>query len=229
MEFDQFAGNYKRVLDQSVAVSGEDSAYFAEYKARYLARILPRDFRGTVLDFGCGVGLLSGFLKRHLPGARVDGYDVSQQSIGRVDPGLTREGTFTSDFGRLGGPYDLVVVANVLHHIPREERAPTIGKLATLLARHGQLAVFEHNPLNPVTRWAVDHCPFDQDAVLLGRSEALSCLRDASLEVLRREYIVFMPRLLAWLRPLEPWLAWLPVGAQYVVLGQKREQSRATP
>lgn len=228
MQFDQFAGDYKQLLDRNLAVSGEDSGYFAEYKARYLARILPRDFRGTVLDFGCGVGLLAGFLKQHLPGARVDGYDVSRQSIGHVDPELTREGTFTSDYGRLGGTYDLVVVANVLHHIPREERGPTIGKLASLLARQGWLAVFEHNPLNPVTRWAVDHCPFDQDAVLLARSEASSYLRGASLEVVRREYIVFMPRRLARLRPLEPWLAWLPLGAQYAVLGKKRAESRAT-
>ena len=77
MQFDEFAGNYKEVLDRNVAVSGEDSTYFAEYKARYLVRALPRDFRGTVLDFGCGIGMLSGFLRKHLPASRLDGYDPS--------------------------------------------------------------------------------------------------------------------------------------------------------
>jgi hypothetical protein len=39
--------------------------------------------------------------------------------------------------------------------------------------------------------------------------------------LMRRDYIVFMPRFLAFLRPLEPWLTWLPMGAQYVVLAEK--------
>jgi 16S rRNA G1207 methylase RsmC len=63
MEFDQFAGNYERVLDKSVAISGEDLSYFAQY----LARILGASFAGRVLDFGCGIGLLSAFLKKYVP------------------------------------------------------------------------------------------------------------------------------------------------------------------
>ena len=66
MHFDQFAGNYKQVLDRSLAASGEDSAYFAEYKAHYLARTLREAPPAKVLDFGCGIGLLSGFLQKHL-------------------------------------------------------------------------------------------------------------------------------------------------------------------
>ena len=37
MHFDRFAGDYKQVLDQSLAVSGQDSSYFAEYKAGKLS------------------------------------------------------------------------------------------------------------------------------------------------------------------------------------------------
>jgi hypothetical protein len=51
--------------------------------------------------------------------------------------------------------------------------------------------------------------------------EAESLVRNANLDVQRRDYIVFMPHALARLRPLEPWLAWLPLGAQYAVLGEK--------
>jgi SAM-dependent methyltransferase len=221
MQFDQFAGDYKQVLDHSVAVSGEDSTYFAEYKARFLARILAPDFRGRVLDFGCGVGLLSGFLKKHLPAAPLDGYDLSGESVRRIDAALAREGNFTSDFGELRGLYDLIVVANVMHHIPPHQRAHTVEKLATLLAPRGCLAMFEHNPLNPLTRWAVERCPFDKDAVLLPVYEALGYLESAHLRVALRNFIVFMPRFLAWLRPLEPWLAWLPLGAQYVLVGER--------
>ena len=38
------------------------------------------------------------------------------------------------------------------------------------------------------------------------------------LRVLWREYVVFFPRWLAWFRPLEPFLGWCPLGAQYVVV-----------
>jgi 2-polyprenyl-3-methyl-5-hydroxy-6-metoxy-1,4-benzoquinol methylase len=222
MHFDQFAGDYKQVLDSNIAVTGEDSSYFAEYKAKYLARMAGADFRGRLLDFGCGVGLLSGFLKKHLPRATVDGFDVSRESLSRVDPALLAQGRFTPEIGELASGYNLIVTANVMHHIPLAERAETMRTLSEFLAPEGQLAIFEHNPANPVTRWAVDRCPFDEDAVLLPAAETVARFKAAGLEVVRRDYIVFMPHMLAWLRPLEPALAWLPLGAQYVVVGGKR-------
>ena len=221
MQFDQFAGDYKRVLDQSIAVSGEDSSYFAEYKAIYLARILGVNFSGKILDFGCGVGLLSSFLRRHLPASRLDGFDVSRESIARIDHTLSGQGVFTWEQDHLARDYDLVVAANVMHHVVPTQRSQTIVELAGRLAPRGRLAIIEHNPANPLTRRTVDRCPFDQDAVLLRPSEAQSLLRNAGLKLWRRDYIVFMPRMLSRLRLLEPWLGWLPLGAQYAALGEK--------
>jgi SAM-dependent methyltransferase len=221
MQFDQFAGNYKRILDHSIAVSGEDSSYFAEYKAVYLTRVAGANFAGKVLDFGCGVGLLSSFLKKHLSSARLDGFDVSRESISRIDPVLAATGVFTSEEDHLARNYDLIVTANVMHHVIPQQRSKTVADLADRLAPGGRLAIIEHNPANPLTRRAVDRCPFDEDAVLLRPAETESLVRNAGLNIVRRDYIVFMPRLFSWLRPLEPWLAWLPAGAQYAVLGQK--------
>jgi len=221
MQFDQFAGNYKQLLDRAIALSGENSEYFAQYKARYLAHVLPGDFSGKVLDFGCGVGLLSRFLKQHLPAAQVDGFDVSRDSLNRVDLALSTKGLFTSDMDLLARNYDLIVVANVMHHIPAKQREMIVQDLASRLAPLGKLAIFEHNPANPVTRWTVDRCPFDKDVVLLARSEISKYLEKAQLRLIRRDYIVFMPRILSWLRLLEPWLAWLPLGAQYALIGEK--------
>ena len=221
MHFDQFAGNYKEVLDRSLAASGEDSAYFAEYKARYLKRVLRENPPAKVLDFGCGVGLLSGFLQKHLGPLLLDGFDVSSSSISRIPSRLTESGVFTSDLDQLSHAYDLIVVANVLHHIGPEKRAATLRQLASRLNATGKIAIFEHNPTNPVTRWTVERCPFDEDAILLHPGEAASHLMQANLGIVRRDYIVFMPRFLAWLRPLERWLAWLPLGAQFVIIGEK--------
>ncbi len=221
MQFDQFAGDYKHVLDQSIAVSGEDSSYFAEYKARYLARILGADFSGKILDFGCGVGLLSSFLRKHLRRSRLDGFDVSRESIARIDHSLSGQGVFTCEEDQLAHDYEVIVVANVLHHVLPRQRDKTVADLAARLVPGGKLAIIEHNPANPLTRRTVDRCPFDKDAVLLKPAEAESLVRSAKLKLVRRDYIVFMPRILSRLRALEPSLSWLPLGAQYAVLGEK--------
>lgn len=221
MHFDRFAGDYRQVLDRSVAVSGEDSTYFAEYKARYLRRLLGNNFSGKALDFGCGIGLLSGFLKKHLPAIQLDGYDVSQDSIRKIGGALASQGTFTSDSSQLARDYRLIVVANVMHHIPPPEREEVIQELGARLDQGGMLAIFEHNPANPATRWVVERCPFDHDAILLPAKETLSYLAEAKLTPKRRDYIVFLPHLFAWARALESSLSWLPLGAQYVVVGEK--------
>ena len=221
MDFDRFAEDYSHVLDRSLSMSGEDSTYFAEYKALYLRRLLGESFAGKVLDFGCGVGLLARFLKTHLPAAHIDGFDVSQDSIAKVLPALSSTGLFTSSLQDLAKDYDLIVVANVMHHIPPERRADIVQNLAERLRVGGLLSIFEHNPGNPITRWVVEHCPFDDDAVLLPPWETVGRIETAGLRLKRRDYIVFMPGFLQWLRPLESSLRWLPMGAQYVVVAEK--------
>jgi hypothetical protein len=66
--------------------------------------------------------------------------------------------------------------------------------------------------------------PFDRDAVTLTAREARSLVRSAGLEVLRTDYCFYFPRFLRALRALEPYLASLPFGAQYQVLGRKPQR-----
>ena len=221
MQFDQFAGDYQRILDRTVAMSGENSAYFAEYKARYLKSLLSPSFSGKALEFGCGVGLLSGFVKKLLPRVQIDGFDLSTESIRKVDSALTNQGVFTSVSDELAHDYRLILVANVMHHVPVEQRSDVVQNLAERMSPGSILAIFEHNPANPITRWVVKHCPFDDDAVLLFPRETRTYLMDAKLRLVRHDFIVFMPRLLAGLRPLEPLLRKIPLGAQYVMVAEK--------
>ncbi len=168
-----------------------------------------------------GVDLLAQYIRKHLAPSRIDGFDVSKESIGKVDPVLSSQGTFTCSLNELGRDYDVIVVANVMHHISPELRQNVIQDLAGRLAPDGMLSIFEHNPANPVTRWVVDRCPFDDDAILLPSRETASYVKTAGLRLKRQDYIVFMPAILSWLRPLEASLRWLPLGAQYVTLATK--------
>jgi 2-polyprenyl-3-methyl-5-hydroxy-6-metoxy-1,4-benzoquinol methylase len=229
-EFDRLAPNYKEIVDQTLTISGETSAYFAEYKARYTARAVVRpEFSGKILDFGCGIGLLSGFLRKHFPASRLHGFDVSPESIQRIHPDLHSHGLFTSNLADLDGDYDVIVVSNVMHHARPEHRQTVISALRERLVQTGKLVVFEHNPMNPVTRWVVHHSPIDRDAILLPRRETMAYLDRAGLHLIRRAYIVFFPRFLSRLRLFEPWLSWCPLGAQYALVAERTDRRVANP
>lgn len=219
-EFDQHAGGYDDMHRESIRASGEDPEYFAVYKQKCLERLLGNGFNGPVLDFGCGIGNLTRFLVDSFPA--VEGYDPSAESA-RVAAERAPKAKFYDKTDAIPrGRYGAVVVANVLHHVPPAERSALLATIAELLAPGGRVVIFEHNPMNPVTRRAVAACPFDDNAVLLWPGEVKSLLRGAGLSEVELDYIVFFPRALSGLRGLEPKLAWLPMGAQVCGWGLKR-------
>jgi ubiquinone/menaquinone biosynthesis C-methylase UbiE len=211
-EFDRVADAYDAQHRASIRASGEDPEYFSRYKADCLKRAKAQ---GAALDFGCGIGNVT----RHLAEVfgEVSGYDPSEKSLqlARKSCPQMRFSSNLNDFRQAS--FKSIVLANVLHHVPPTERDAVLGSLKPLLAPGGRLFVFEHNPLNPLTRRAVRDCEFDQDAVLLRRAEVTSRLTRAGFSALESQYIVFFPRALAPMRPLEPRLSWLPLGAQYMV------------
>jgi SAM-dependent methyltransferase len=213
-EFDAIASNYQKLVNNSIRVTGESSEYFAVYKANYIAKNAVRGGGGKILDYGCGVGQLASQLKRLLPEKQVDGFDVSEKSLEQIEPALLSQGLFTSRVQVLGYGYEAVVLANVLHHVKADERRELIWEAASRVGPGGKMVIFEHNPLNPLTRLAVSQCPFDEGVELLPSGE-VRALCESVFQMLRTDYVVFFPRWLAWLRPFEPRLKWCPIGAQH--------------
>lgn len=220
-EFDQFAANYEDLLDVSVSLTGESGEYFAAYKAGFMATAVVSKPDSKILDYGCGVGLVSTHLKARLPQARIDGLDVSQASLNRIDIALREQGRFVASVDELEKDYDVVFLANVMHHVEPQNRQSVISEAASCLRPGGKLVIFEHNPANPLTRKAVEQCPFDENVVLLPPRESEGYLREARMWEVHRSYIVFFPYWLKWLRPLESFLSWFPLGAQYALVGTK--------
>ena len=218
-KFDSFAAKYEEIHAHNIKLTGEAPEYFAAYKASYIARSLP-SAPCRVLDYGCGIGTLSRHLKRRIARIQIDGFDPSEESLAHVDPDLLAQGTFTSDPRSLALSYDLIVMANVLHHVTPAERQKLISEVCTRLAAGGKLVIFEHNPANPLTRWAVAHCAFDGDAILLWPGEVGQYVVRAGLQT-QRDYIVFFPRWLSSFRRIEPLLRWCPLGAQYAATGTR--------
>ena len=217
-KFDGYAQEYDRLLEDSIRASGESKQYFLDYKLACLERLGVR-FDQPLLDYGCGVGNLSRRLAERF--SHVEGYDPSPESLSvarRQAPSLTfhQEPDALAD-----GKFATAVLSGVLHHVPPQERARVMSTVRRKLSPGGKVVIFEHNPWNPLTRKAVADCAFDDDAILLWPGELRRLLRESGYADVRLEYIVFFPRPLAALRPLEPRLKRLFLGAQTMTVGTR--------
>jgi ubiquinone/menaquinone biosynthesis C-methylase UbiE len=227
VEFDKFADEYRAMHAANIRLSGEDPEYFAEYKVVDIAAELARDGiePRRALDFGAGVGYSVPFFARHLPAARVTCLDVSRKSL---DVGAARHGgaaEFTHFDGRkipfADGTFDVALASCVFHHIPHGEHVALLGEVRRVLAPGGRLFVFEHNPLNPLTRHAVNTCEFDEHAELILAPTMRRRVRDAGFAAAAIRYRIFFPHALRGMRRLEAKMTWLPLGAQYYVVARK--------
>jgi len=230
VEFDKFADEYRDLHAANIKLSGEAPEYFAEYKIADIAAELARANvtpPSKVLDFGAGVGYSVPFFARHLPAARVTCLDVSQKSL---QLGAATHGS-AADFRHFDGvrvPYsdgtfDVALASCVFHHIPHGEHVALLAEIRRVLKPRGWLFVFEHNPLNPLTRYAVNTCAFDEHAELVLAPTMRRRVRDAGFGAPKIKYRIFFPHVLRALRPLEAQLRWLPLGAQYYVAARKAE------
>ena len=120
------------------------------------------------------------------------------------------------------GRFDLAFAVCVLHHVDRADRLPLVRETARVVRPGGLVAVFEHNPLNPLTRRVVRDCAFDEDVELLPRRELEELFRAAGLEVVSTHYLLFFPWRGRLFEAAERTLTRLPLGAQYVVAGRRR-------
>lgn len=226
-EFDKYAEQYDAMLRGSIGASGESPDFFARYKvedmANVITRLQPNFTMQQVLDFGGGIGQSLPHLRRTFPDAAITLADVSIQSTKYADRlALPNVKTMCFDGKSLPLPehqFDAALAACVFHHIPAEEHIHLLGELRRVLKPTRPLFVFEHNPWNPLTRRVVNNCPFDENAVLISGREMAKRLRMAGYRHVQLAWRVFFPGPLRHLRPLERWMSWLPLGAQYRVVG----------
>lgn len=225
-EFDVIAADYEAQHRASIRLSGEETGFFARYKARD-ARNLTRAAGiepARILDFGSGIGNAVAPLREAFPAATLTCLDVSEASLAlsrrrhgdTPDYCLYDGETLPGDLGQ----FDLVFVACVFHHIPAAAHVPLLAQLRAALSPGGMMVLFEHNPLNPLTRRAVAACPFDANAVLIGARRMRERFAAAGFTGVAADYRLFFPAPLAALRPLESLMTWLPLGAQYRIVAR---------
>jgi SAM-dependent methyltransferase len=229
-EFDSFAHEYESLHSANVTASGYPPSYFAEYKIKEIARHLRQlgrlDKEVRFLNFGCGIGNSEAFIRKHIPRSIIYSTDVSSKSVeyARERHKDMTDVNYAVTDGRslpFNRSFDVIFVANVLHHTPRAGHVRMLQMLRKALTSEGWLFVFEHNPLNPLTLHAFNTCPFDKGAVLLPPWYGRKIFREAGFQRRRLRFTLFFPKLLAFLAPSEKYLNKVPFGAQYYIAAKR--------
>jgi len=230
-EFDRHAATYDGGLDNPLKRMMGDADSFIAVKARWLLRREPGLRAGGVslLDYGCGAGDLMRVLAGLGGRASFTGCDVSTGMLAEAAarwpatlgpaPALAPQAGARTPFA--DRQFDVATISAVLHHVPVPERPAVYAELGRVLRPGGRLYVFEHNPRNPLVRHVIARTPIDENAILLDAREVRYGLLDTARYELETDYLMFMPPGLAFLAPIDRTLAWLPLGAQYVVAARK--------
>jgi hypothetical protein len=116
--------------------------------------------------------------------------------------------------------FDLIFISCVFHHIDAEQHVATLKTLRHLCSPTGQVAAFEHNPANPITRKIVRDCQFDEGVMLISPPTLDKRMTAAGWRGLGRKYISIVHPKLMYFRMLDHLLGWFPIVAQCMIIAK---------
>jgi len=225
--FDEFARDYDEVHAGTLDISGADRDYFSMYKIAEMAKHEDPSASLQMLDFGCGDGNSVKYMREFFPNASLFGTDVSEKSVEEAKEKKISNARFVPYDGE-ALPYDdnsmdVIFTSMVFHHISFDRHDALLDEIKRVLNPNGRFYIFEHNPLNPITRKIVRECEFDHDAVLLPHRYSQNLLQRGGFKQQSTNFTLFLPRhwVFKWALPLESFLSKVPLGAQYFVRATK--------
>jgi ubiquinone/menaquinone biosynthesis C-methylase UbiE len=217
--------SYQENFEKNVALSGWDATLFAEYKALRLKELVPDLVERpiSILDFGCGDGLMSSFIKHIFTNATVVGVDTCAESIdvARMAYDDIHFSVATKKISAADESFDLVIAAEVFHHISFQEHDYYLHELMRVLKPGGLLVIFELNPLNPATLYRFKRDPSERTARLLSPRYTKNMLQQYG-QLLTLNFYSFFPHWLRALSFLERYMTKIPFGAFYACVVQKK-------
>jgi SAM-dependent methyltransferase len=223
-KFDDYESDYQAQIDRSIGFAGRDHSFYVAAKAQHLLGLISRHVgdpsRQRVLDVGCGPGLAHRYL-RDL--TRLEGVDVSESMVERgrqTNPGVAYHVGDALALPFDAQTFDVAFATTVLHHVDPEHWSSFACELHRVLRPRGMAVIFEHNPLNPLSRRAVHRCEFDDDAVLLSGRKTRRLMEIGHFDIVEERYILLTPWTNGFARWLEGAAKRLPFGAQYYVAGR---------
>jgi SAM-dependent methyltransferase len=223
----EYLSGYKDDVNHAIAFSGLDMDMFARGRIADMVDLLRLHSdvapeAASCLDIGCGLAVSHPLQFKSL--GRLTGVDISASAIDTAranNPGIEYRHQAGAQLPFEDASFDFSSTVCVMHHVLPDQWSSFVAEAWRVTRPGGLFAIYEHNPINPLTRWAVWRCPFDHDAVLLRMRHTRKLLIEQGFEIVTMRYLFFLPVDRAWARRLERLLRWFPLGAQYVICARR--------
>lgn len=226
ISFGDYVYNYQQKIQESIDFAGQDADFFIQVKAEMVIELVKKYCGNTdsakVLDIGSGLGLVDAYLTGSIN--NLFGVDIEEDVVSKA-----RVNNPKVNYSLYNGEHlpfddnvmDFCFAINVMHHVPPSLWQNFTNEMLRVLKPGRVAAVYEHNPLNPLTRRVVSKCEFDRDAVLLSHNKLTNLFMRSGFALCEDAYILFFPFKGRFFRTIEKGLKWIPLGAQQFVLGKK--------
>ncbi len=221
-EFDVYSQDYRNLVNQSVEFSGLTVDFFTQGKANFFNRKLQGIHNLKILDIGCGIGQIHSLITAS--DRTITGVDVSGESVRLAESHHPNHAYKVYDGYTLpfeDHTFDVALTICVMHHVPPTQWHHFCVEMTRVVKPGGWVFIFEHNPYNPLTRLAVNRCPFDKDAVLLTARKTETLLTSTGMIQPCSEYLFFTPFQHSVFQKFDRCLKKVPLGAQYCTYGKK--------
>jgi 2-polyprenyl-3-methyl-5-hydroxy-6-metoxy-1,4-benzoquinol methylase len=121
---------------------------FTEGRYRQFARHLGSGFTGEALDVGCNTGRGGRAFRAAVSNVTVDGVEPLKERIEQIPGGIYRKvyQGLLGDVPGEAGPYDALLMGELIEHVPFAELDDLIDQSARLLADGGRLLLTTPNP-----------------------------------------------------------------------------------
>ena len=198
IRFDSYVDNYQQKIQESIDFAGQGADFFVQVKAEMVMGLVKKycgDFNSVkVLDIGSGVGLVDRYLAPHIK--NLYGVDIEDGVVNKAKVNNPSVNYLKYDGEQLpfeNNSFNFAFAINVMHHIPPSQWQDFTREMKRILIPGGIAAVFEHNPVNPLTRRVVSKCEFDRDAVLLSHNKITNLFMNSKFAITEDAYILFFP------------------------------------
>lgn len=147
METDTVADYYDRYSSRQLAAGVNER----HHVIRDLAVLHGLKDGMRVLEMGCGIGTFTGLLAHRIPNGKLLAVDLSPTSIATARSllsGARNVELLAADVvtAPLDGPFDMIVLPDVLEHIPLARHAALFARLKALLAPDGRVLIHSPDP-----------------------------------------------------------------------------------
>lgn len=234
ISFDAVAKSYLDMMENLSEKVGYSVEYFTEYKVLDLIKehknsTLKNKNDLKILNYGCGIGLSDFYISKNFPNAKIFCCDISTKSLEIAQSrGKNLDNVSYAVCDGIKLPFeenfDIIFIANVLRHIPKQFQTQTLQMLQKSLSDDGFIMIYEFNPYNPVSYYFYKNEDLKYDKYncrILSAKKLKELLKNSGFENFSLKYRFFIPPFLKQFSQIENYLLNCPLGANYYFVAKK--------